>query len=539
MVASTPLLEEHHQLYPQEVFNPADAGNIISITDKKPGNSDQNKPEDNYFIVSKIFEPLKERYRRVPPRYRYLFFLIWVFWKFVAFFLVVYFVTPVPQDHRSSSTLNQQHNEPLRVLYTVTSLAEYNNGKRSTKAGQDRLKEVMLPILVDSLESIKEAGYHVDAYLILAYKLRPEREDMVRQALPAGVGLQIWDEACPLGYDKKHDESHILNNTRALARQHRYVFKDKLTDYDIFMAWEDDMRITGHHLDHFMEMTTLIDDLRREAPTELPAEDMSPLNMTFHGPISRRQADRLVPGFVRVEVLLNEKENGAQTILDPVRQDFMFDGLEHHFDPHVCCHVKMNPNIETPVHPKSSDVIIWETNIRAISVRQLPTKNKDWVALLPGPGKKLKTEDMLGGYWSGRQGAFGDEEKPSGGRPDIIAQQGGYMVTREQIMRLNNLCQGNFLPPFDEPIYKMDGQGGMNVEFWSGGYQFFTGVRGGCNMQRIMSLDPDKYSRHFIYHVANNKQKQLHRERMLRADTLMGQINTVVKMANHELSLKG
>ena len=66
---------------------------------------------------------------------------------------------------------------------------------------------------------------------------------------------------------------------------------------------------------------------------------------------------------------------------------------------------------------------------------------------------------------------------------------------------------------------------------WSGSYQFFTGVKSGCNMQRILSLHPDHFSKHLIYHVANNKQKQLSKERMVRADHLFGQLNSVKKMA--------
>ena len=71
----------------------------------------------------------------------------------------------------------------------------------------------------------------------------------------------------------------------------------------------------------------------------------------------------------------------------------------------------------------------------------------------------------------------------------------------------------------------------MNVEFYSGGYQFFTGVLGGCNMQRVISMHPDHFSKHFIYHVANNKQRQLSSQRMVRADHLFGQLNTVKKRA--------
>ena len=50
-------------------------------------------------------------------------------------------------------------------------------------------------------------------------------------------------------------------------------------------------------------------------------------------------------------------------------------------------------------------------------------------------------------------------------------------------------------------------------------------------MQRIISMKPDHFSKHLIYHVANNKQKQLAQNRMVRADHLFGQLNTVQKMA--------
>ena len=94
---------------------------------------------------------------------------------------------------------------------------------------------------------------------------------------------------------------------------------------------------------------------------------------------------------------------------------------------------------------------------------------------------------------------------------------------------------GSFVPPFDPPMYHKDGQESFNVEFWSGGYQFFTGVRGGCNMQRIISVHPDYFGNHFLYHVANNKQRQLNQERMLRADNLFAQLNTVRKAAKKAL----
>jgi hypothetical protein len=44
----------------------------------------------------------------------------------------------------------------------------------------------------------------------------------------------------------------------------------------------------------------------------------------------------------------------------------------------------------------------------------------------------------------------------------------------------------------------------MNVEFYSGGYQFFTGVLGGCNMQRIVSMHPLSNISFITWPITNN-----------------------------------
>ena len=53
-------------------------------------------------------------------------------------------------------------------------------------------------------------------------------------------------------------------------------------------------------------------------------------------------------------------------------------------------------------------------------------------------------------------------------------------------------------------------------------------------MMRVVSMKPDHFSKHFIYHVANNKQKQLEQKRMVRADHLWAQLNSVKKAAEKE-----
>ena len=106
------------------------------------------------------------------------------------------------------------------------------------------------------------------------------------------------------------------------------------------------------------------------------------------------------------------------------------------------------------------------------------------------------------------------------------------MATKEQLIRMNNkLCLASFLPPFDDMGAGNDGLDPQNVEFWSGSYQFFTGAANHCNMQRIISMNPDHFSKHLLYHTANNKQKQLARRRMVRANNLFGQLNSLMKMA--------
>lgn len=488
-------------------------------------------------------------YHRLPPRLRMAFFMSWVLWKvflLLVFMRIVFLARMYPRAPRHGVVGShiQDDERPVKILYIVTALAEYNTGQRATKRGQDRLGEVVLPIIVDGVESMVASpfNYDVDVFLVLGYTLREDRRQMIADRLPEGVGLEVWDDASPAGYSKENGREKVKENTRALSRQHRFVVKDKLRYYDLFLSFEDDMRITGEHVQHFLRMSSELDRLRNEAPREVPdvPENMDPAKMKFFGQMTQRQMKRLIPGFVRVEVLLNEEEHGAQTKLDPIPTDFDFPVKdrpsryeEQHIDPTTCCHVpNMKPNLETPARPYASDVIIWETGIKALSVRHIPGSDMlDWTVMLPGPGKRLNAEDHMGGYWSGRDGAFGSEEKPTPGMPNLIAQQGGWMATREQIIQFNKECMGSFLPPFSKPIYNDDGHESMNVEFWSGGYQLFTGVRGGCNMQRLVSLNPDHFSKHLIYHVANNKQRQLSRERMVKADNLFGQLNTVKKAA--------
>lgn len=127
-----------------------------------------------------------------------------------------------------------QSSTPSKILYIVTSIAEYDNGKRKTIEGRDRFVETLIPVVSESVKSMLTFGYQVDTYLIAHYSLSQSRFNLLRQSLPESVGLQVWDDACPFGYPRPSEGStdRVINITRALARQHRYVIKDKFAHYD-------------------------------------------------------------------------------------------------------------------------------------------------------------------------------------------------------------------------------------------------------------------------------------------------------------------
>ena len=84
---------------------------------------------------------------------------------------------------------------PFRVLVIVTTLAEYDKGTRGTTHGADRLKDNVLPILVDGVTSMINRGWAVDVYLICGFEtLSNERKQMIQNALPPNVGLEVWTD---------------------------------------------------------------------------------------------------------------------------------------------------------------------------------------------------------------------------------------------------------------------------------------------------------------------------------------------------------
>lgn len=305
---------------------------------------------------------------------------------------------------KKKSSLSTQ--QPLRVLIITTSLVEYDKGTRGTTHGFDRLQHVLLPPLIDSVKSMTSHGWHVDVYLILGYKnLAPHRKQLIIDALPPGVGLEVWEDAIPLYYknnfNKKRPRSDqaISNGDHALSRQHRFVLRDKLPYYDFFVAFEDDMRITADHVLEFLELSNDIYQLYKEAMSSSNGQEVAVVdnnveqlpptvvnrhksndgasvgNDIIHDPINVKHIQRLFPGLLRVEVLDRKSDHPLRKkgVLDnhrfvkecpPSSEAFRYNNEgsgESLLDPTICCDEHDPPRGKMTAHPTMEEVVMWES----------------------------------------------------------------------------------------------------------------------------------------------------------------------------------
>jgi hypothetical protein len=211
------------------------------------------------------------------------------------------------------------------------------------------------------------------------------------------------------------------------------------------------------------------------------------------------------------------------------------------------------------------------------------------VALLRGPRERNGEKGLtMSDFWSGTKKYFGTQNRPKPGEFNMINNQGGWMGTRQQIwewhtgeynwkgggllahksviltnnfsrnmsrwisptIRRTTLQLGKwnvnivsnmltiFLPLLMTRLlsFFQDGLDPRNVEFWSGGLNLFT-ARHACNMQRLVSLDPDDFSKQLIYHSANNKQRQLswRQKSFVKINDFFGQLITVSHDAEEKM----
>jgi hypothetical protein len=458
-------------------------------------------------------------------------------------------------------TQSQPSQPPLKkILYIMTSMAEYDNGRRNTVKGYDRFLHTLVPTAQENVRSMVKAGIAVDVYLIAHYTVSPERLQQLRDALPTSSGLEVWDDATPLGYAVEHSVDHIQPITRALARQHRYVLKDKIGNeqqqYDLFVNFEDDMLVRAEHVQHFVQVTNELYRLRQAAKVHKPLpKTVDEANRAFYGPMTEVQLSRMLPGFIRVEAALPGFHNKGPDIFEHIPRDFVWNNtttsasifgksisnIQSGVDAAICCHVSPDTQVASGDHlpdtpPDEESLYYWETSIDVLGVRQMPAPSSlGWVLLQAGNREDIFTESeyVIGDYWSGRDGYFGDQERPVRSKGRNMNNQGGWMATRRQIVEWHaNRCVGGFLPPYPVRGKSADGLGSESVEFWSGGLQI-AGMMA-CNLQRIITLEPGGFSRQLLYHTSNNKQRQQnvrHRFSSRSINQFWGQLNTIRKNA--------
>ena len=457
----------------------------------------------------------------------------------------------------------------LRILYIVTSLSAYDTGKRSTTAGDDRFAHTLVPVVGESATNLAQQFTRVDVYLICHYELNQTTQQVLRDALPANIGLQIWQDATPLGYASEDmqagttpSERNLTLITRALARQHRYVIKDHMESYDLFVNFEDDMLLHGSQVQAYVDLTQDLYDLRQVAPTSIPEIHSTLPLERFYGPLTKIMLSRMLPGWIRVEHATTPptKQHRFEQVpvtLDWPRYERSTSSLSWlrgriatrtiSLNPAPCCRVKHTTPHITALQPRIQDLYMWETSLQALGIREMPGK-LGWVVMQTGNNDAYMsdlTNFAIGEYWTGRAGYFDQavivEDRPDRTLGDYMNNQGGWMATRRQILEWNRMwCQGSLLPPFETPVFVDDGLSKITVEYWSGGFQL-AGARA-CNLQRIIPLEPERFAQFLLYHTSNNKQRQKfvrHRFYGRHVQDFWGQLNTIRLHAEQQKAQEG
>lgn len=485
-------------------------------------------------------------------------------------------------QRRLSETRNSAATQPTKILFVMTSIHEFDNGKRNTQRGYDRFLHTLLPVARESIHSLVDAGHQVDFYLIAHYTVSTVRRQQLHDSMPHGTGLQVWDDATPLGYAVERDSRLGLQNiTRALARQHRYVIKDKFEEYDFFVNFEDDMLVRAAHVEQFRWITNELYRLRQSAAADQQQQQRARSTRTskaskqalidrsmqsFWGNLTVQQLQRMLPGFIRVETALpgfapkevdqyqhiprnfqwNETATTGTTASTTASTSTIITAASTSgLDAAPCCHVAPTTAAAAsdhlpPTAPTADALYFWETSIDVLGVRQMPHESGlGWVLLQAGNEESVFRDAryVIGDYWSGRDGYYGDEPRPPRTKGRYLNNQGGWMATRRQIHEWHVArCPDGFLPPYNGKGRRKvpDGMGAESVEYWSGGIQI-AGI-GGCNLQRILTLDPTGFSKQLLYHTSNNKQRQSnvqHRFSSRSINHFWGQLNTIRKNAEH------
>ena len=482
-----------------------------------------------------------------------------------------------PRDRRLQAVFPDRDHNRVRVLYMVTSLSANDTGYRATTEGYDRYGTTLVPVVSESVHSMVSADYDVAVYLIAHYEVTIQHYRLLKGSFPPNVPLYVWSNATPYGYEPFDNQNYLVMKpkqpgkggrripsqviepvTRALARQHRFVIKDLLTHYDLFVAFEDDMLIHGAHIQHYHNLTNQLYKLRSKAPRTLPkihATSNDKEEPLFYGPMTQSTLKRMLPGFIRVEVVPSpdwvsprRREDAPGHLMgdNKVPIDYLWNRTSpERIDPSICCH---RSSLQAHQQPSVEQLRFWETSINALHVRQMP--DQSWVLLQAGNNESIYRDPNrgIGRFWTGEnyeEEYFGEipikTRRPKLNDGNKINNQGGWMATRRQILEWHTeRCFGGFLPPYNpSDWWQNDGIAKGTVEFWSGGLQL-VGVLS-CNLQRIIPLDPDAFRASLLYHTSNNKQNQWGVQKRFVPNNIQefwGQLNTVRKNAQKQKELE-
>ena len=246
-----------------------------------------------------------------------------------------------------------------------------------------------------------------------------------------------------------------------------------------------------------------------------------------------------VPGFVRVEDI----SSADRALVAKVRQRYpapKSDYKTRHLSVPESGHSKRQSQLrmeeglccnQSWTSQEPALAVAWETMPEAMTVTALPQVG--WFALMPVPfsGNSITSlwvgDALIENSKSKLREQFVEASGTNAARPNNIqfqhqrprqddakafAQQGGWVLTREQLVRVKATCKG-FLPPFPAHWIK------DNVEFYSGGFQLFNQHH--CGLQRILSLSSAHYGNHLLHHVGQNKHRTLTTTRLVPQDTML------------------
>lgn len=422
----------------------------------------------------------------------------------------------------TATQITENGHDEMRFLYIITS----SSISKGSDGGTGRWTRMISLVILDTVHNLLKVGSSVDVYLILSYTLPDVLEQELRKALPPSVGLEIWNDASPMKYwcekwnkdgrpakcwnfKKKavpFEQAKLRAANAQLARQHRFVLKDKLAYYDLFVAFEDDMYITDFHVNQHLKWSRIFEQQFQISTT--------PDDKDWRLPLGPKYLERLRPGFIRVEVLGDGVPSQPQLDIAVNQTDLQGFSTE-------CCQTNLLPN---KLNIKPEDIVIWETGILGLTVRPLLYGNTtEWVAILPGAG-----DTRAPGYFPGNL-VNPPLPKPNELSSKFLAQSAGMMATPTEIIKLHTqMCLAGFLPPFDQ--FLQDGLQNHNVEFYSGGLQISCNQ---CRMARVIPLKD--FGKHLLYHTSNNKHTSKDLNRMVLAHNLLAQLWRAQAQAQKEL----